>query len=123
MKCSKYKALLYPYMEVSVLRHTSQKQPTVTIGWASEPLWTWRWQQVLLLSEKTIYQAMNLASSPDRKNYEAEFLNRYLFVAPSEPYLSVWSLTLRRCRYFTSTLLVYMLEYLTFTSPCIVMQL
>ena len=31
---------------------------------------------------------MNLASSPDRRKYKAEFLNRYLFVVPSEQFLA-----------------------------------
>ena len=90
-------------MEISVLLHTSQKQPTITTGWAPEPLWTWRCQQVPppIGKKKNSYQVMNLASSPDRRKYKAEFLNRYLFVAPSELYWSLWHPTLRRRCYFT----------------------
>jgi len=76
-------------MEVSVLLCTSQKQPTVTTGLAPEPLWTWRWQQVpppIEKKKKNSYQVMNLASSPERRKYEAKFLNSYWFVAPFELY-------------------------------------
>jgi len=36
--------------------------------------------------KKNSYQVMNLASSPERRKYEAKFLNSYWFVAPFELY-------------------------------------